>query len=73
MGLYKRVTGSAGNEMIIKEPKLFKQIELKQAFGSFHVKSSRPCNPTPSEFANFWNTALYPSEYQILAQYHNRF
>ena len=27
--------------------------------GSFHVKLSRNCNPTPSELANFWNTAFY--------------
>ena len=33
MGLYNRVTGSAGNETIIKEPKPFKPIELEQAFG----------------------------------------
>ena len=33
MGLYNRVTGSAGNETRIKEPKPFKPIELKQAFG----------------------------------------
>ena len=33
MGLYNGVTGSAGNEMRIKEPKLFKPIELEQAFG----------------------------------------
>ena len=33
MGLYNRVTGSAGNEMRIKEPKPFKPIELEQAFG----------------------------------------
>ena len=33
MGLDNRVTGSAGNEMIIKEPKPFKPIELEQAFG----------------------------------------
>ena len=32
MGLYNRVTGSTGNEMRIKEPKLFKPIELEQAF-----------------------------------------
>ena len=32
MGLYNRVTGSAGNEMRIKEPKPFKPIELEQAF-----------------------------------------
>ena len=31
--LYKRVTGSAGNETRIKEPKAFKPIELEQAFG----------------------------------------
>ena len=33
MGLYNRVTGSTGNETIIKEPKPFKPIELEQAFG----------------------------------------
>ena len=33
MGLYNRVTGSTGNETRIKEPKLFKPIELEQAFG----------------------------------------
>ena len=33
MGLYNRVTGSTGNETRIKEPKLFKPIELDQAFG----------------------------------------
>ena len=32
MGLYDRVTGSAGNGMRIKEPKSFKSIELEQAF-----------------------------------------
>ena len=32
MGLYNRVTGSTGNETIIKEPKPFKPIELEQAF-----------------------------------------
>ena len=32
MGLYNRVTGSAGNGMRIKEPKPFKPIELEQAF-----------------------------------------
>ena len=32
MGLYKRVTGSTGNEMRIKEPTPFKPIELEQAF-----------------------------------------
>ena len=36
MGLYNRVTGSAGNEMRIKEPKPFKPIDLEQAFrGSY--------------------------------------
>ena len=34
MGLYNRVTGSAGNGMRIKEPKPFKPIELEQAFGA---------------------------------------
>ena len=33
MGLYNRVTGSAGKEMRINEPKPFKPIELEQAFG----------------------------------------
>ena len=33
MGLYNRVTGSAGNETRVKEPKPFKPIELDQAFG----------------------------------------
>ena len=33
MGLYNRVTGSAGNETRIKEPKPFKPIKLEQAFG----------------------------------------
>ena len=33
IGLYNRVTGSAGNETRIKEPKPFKSIELEQAFG----------------------------------------
>ena len=33
MGLYNRVTGSAGKERRIKEPKPFKPIELEQAFG----------------------------------------
>ena len=33
MGLCNRVTGSAGNETRIKEPKPFKPIELDQAFG----------------------------------------
>ena len=33
MGLYNRVTGSAGKEMRIKEPKPFKPIGLEQAFG----------------------------------------
>ena len=32
MGLYNRVTGSAGNGTRIKEPKPFKPIELEQAF-----------------------------------------
>ena len=33
MGLYNRVTGSAGNETRIKEPEPFKPIELAKAFG----------------------------------------
>ena len=33
MGLYNRVTGSAGNETIIKESKPLKPIELVEAFG----------------------------------------
>ena len=36
MGLYNRVTGSAGKETRIKEPKPFKPIELEQAFGGAH-------------------------------------
>ena len=32
MGLYNRVTGSAGNETIIKESKPFKPIELEEVF-----------------------------------------
>ena len=36
MGLHNRVTGSAGNETRIKEPKPFKPIELEQAFGGAH-------------------------------------
>ena len=40
MGLYNRVTGSAGNGMRIKEPKLFKPIELEQAFrGAYRSES----------------------------------
>ena len=36
MGLYNRVTGSAGNETRIKEPEPFKPTELEQAFrGSY--------------------------------------
>ena len=33
MGMYNRITGSAGNETRIKEPEPFKPIELEQAFG----------------------------------------
>ena len=33
MGLHNSVTGSAGNETIIKESKPFKPIELEEAFG----------------------------------------
>ena len=33
MGLYNRVTGSAGNEMRIEGPEPFKPIELEQVFG----------------------------------------
>ena len=33
MGLYNKVTGSTGNKTRIKEPDLFKPIELVQAFG----------------------------------------
>ena len=36
MGLYNRVTGSTGNETIIKEPKPFKPIEFEQAFRGFY-------------------------------------
>ena len=45
MGLYNRVTGSAGNERRIKGPEPFKPIELEQAFrgacGSYRV-NGRP-------------------------------
>ena len=38
MGLYNRVTGSAGNETRIKGPEPFKPIELEQAFrGAYRV------------------------------------
>ena len=37
MGLYNRVTGSAGNETRIKKPKPFKPIELEQAFGGTYT------------------------------------
>ena len=33
MGLYNRVTGSAGNETRIQEPKPFEPIEPEEAFG----------------------------------------
>ena len=36
MGLYNRVTGSAGNETRIKGPEPFKPIELGQAFGGVY-------------------------------------
>ena len=45
MGLYNRVTGSAGNETRIKEPEPFKPIEPEQAFGGayrFYTVNGRP-------------------------------
>ena len=45
MGLYNRVTGSAGNETRIKEPKPFKPRELEQALGGAyrsHRVNGRP-------------------------------
>ena len=45
MGLYNRVTGSAGNETIIKESKPFKPIEHEEAFGGaykFYRVNGRP-------------------------------
>ena len=36
MGLYNRVTGSAGKETRIKEPKQFKPVELEQASGGLY-------------------------------------
>ena len=36
MGLYNMVTGSAGNETRIKEPKPFKPIEFEQASGGVY-------------------------------------
>ena len=50
MGLYNRVTGSTGNEMIIKEPKPFKPIELEQAFGG----SCRSCRVNLLKSLNRW-------------------
>ena len=41
MWLYNRVTGSAGNETRIKEPKPFKPIELEQAIGGAYSRSYR--------------------------------
>ena len=41
MGLYNRVTGSAGNETRIKESKPFKPIELEEAYRSYRV-NGRP-------------------------------
>ena len=54
MGLYNRVTGSTGNETIIKEPKPFKPIELEQAFrGSY--RSYRVNGKSKMDVVTFFN------------------
>ena len=54
MGLYNRVTGSAENETIIKEPKPFKPIELEQAFGGAY-KSYRVNGKPKMDVDTFFN------------------
>ena len=54
MGLDNRVTGSAGNEMIIKEPKPFKPIELEQTFGGSY-RSYRVNGKPKMEVDMFFN------------------
>ena len=54
MGSHNRVTGSAGNEMRIKEPKPFKPIELEQAFGGAY-RSYRINGRTKIDVDTFFN------------------
>ena len=54
MGLYNRVTGSAGNGTRIKEPKPFKPIELEEAFGGAY-KSYRINGKPKMDVDTFFN------------------
>ena len=54
MGLYNRVTGSTGNETRIKEPALFKPIELEQTFGGAY-KSYRINGKPKLDVDTFFN------------------
>ena len=54
MGLYNSVTGSPGNETIIKEPKPFKPIELEQAFGGSY-RSYRVDGKSEMDVDTFFN------------------
>ena len=54
MGLYNRVTGSAGKERRIKEPKPFKTIELEQAFGGAY-RSNRINGKPKMDVDTFFN------------------
>ena len=54
MGLYNIVTGSAGNETRIKEPKPFKPIELEQAFGGAY-RSYRVNGKPKMDIDTFFN------------------
>ena len=54
MGLYNRVTCSAGNETRIKGPKPFKPIELEQAFGGAY-RSYRVNGRPKIDFDMFFN------------------
>ena len=54
MGLYNRVTGSAGKETRIKEPKPFKPIEPEQAFGGSY-RSYRVYGKPKMDVDTFFN------------------
>ena len=54
MGLYNRVTVSAGNETRIKEPTPFKLIELEQAFGGAY-RSNRVNGRPKIDVDSFFN------------------
>ena len=54
MGLYNRVTGFAGKETRIKEPKPFKPIELEQAFGGSY-RSYRVNGKPKMDIDTFFN------------------